>query len=523
MQLAFALTVATCIIIAIWHKFWARKHGDRRPEPPVIPTYIPIFGHAFGMIWYKKEYYKQLRDKCHLPIVTLPLPGSKIYAAFSVPIIQAIQKHSKTLAFQPIQAKFSVKLCGASKDALRILKKDMDPENGTYGNIYVSMHKALNPGETLNELNRAMISRVCDFVDTIQRPPAESINVNLAEWLRHHLTAATTDAVYGPHNPFRDQAVEKAFWIFEREIPKLIFLPDWLALRGARNRKVVADAFKRYFLSGHHDQASGLVKDFYASEIEYGFSMSDRSLFEVGHALAVLGNTSSAVFWLVFYVFSSPEALQEIRQEVSTIMTTSINEASGKKEYIVDLRKVNASCPTLVSCFREAIRLHSIGISLRQVCKDTVLNDTYRLDKDAMVLMPTIAIHTDPALWGDDVNSFNYRRFHHSNPRKIPPAAFRSFGGGTTLCPGRHFATTQIMAWTTMLVMRFDVEPATGGPWVQPTTENANLANVMAMPDNDIEVKITSREECQNGTWRVIASDKEAMFSITAEDLEEKK
>jgi len=73
----------------------------------------------------------------------------------------------------------------------------------------------------------------------------------------------------------------------------------------------------------------------------------------------------------------------------------------------------------------------------------------------AMILMPTDAIHTDTSIWGGDVLAFNYRRFHPSNPHKPPAAAFRSFGGGTTLCPGRHFGTTQTMAWTVMMVMRF--------------------------------------------------------------------
>lgn len=313
--------------------------------------------------------------------------------------------------------------------------------------------------------------------------------------------------------------------MFEREIPKLIFLPDFIARCGAQNRKVVADAFKEYFVNNHHEQASGLVKDFYASEISYGFSLSDRSLFEVGHALAILGNTSAAVFWMIFYVFSTPDALRDIREEVSRIISTSVDD-QGRKTHQVDMTRVNSDCPILVSTFRESIRLHSIGISLRQVCKDTVLNGTYHLEKGAMVMMPTVAIHTDSRVWGPDVMSFNHRRFLASNPNKVSPAAWRSFGGGTTLCPGRHFASTQIMAWTIMMVMRFDMQPAAryeGKPiWIKPTTEKTNLANVMMAPDHDIEVKISSREEYKDGSWDVKVTQGEQMFGVTVEDLAEK-
>lgn len=296
---------------------------------------------------------------------------------------------------------------------------------------------------------------------------------------------------------------------------------------------MVADAFQDYFLNNHHEQASGLVQDFYASECSYGFSLSDRSLFEVGHAVATLANTYAAVFWMLFYVFSNPTALAEIRQEISTIITTTVDDGQGDKNvrHVLDLTKVNSHCPILVSTFREAIRLHSVGISLRQVCKDTVVDGTYHLKKDSMILMPTVAIHTDPRVWGPDVLSFNYRRFLPANTsntnksqtrRQVSPAAFRSFGGGTTLCPGRHFATTQIMAWTSMLVMRFQLEPTSAdGNWVQPTTDKSNLANVIMRPDNDLEVQFTTRKAYENGHWDVRVAGGDSMLSVTVEDLEE--
>ncbi|KAF2812733.1 cytochrome P450 [Mytilinidion resinicola] len=467
-------------------RYWMKHNNHGRSKPLVVYPKIPVFGHAIV--------------QAHSPQGPIPPSNhntftswAKVYTVFSVPLIQAVQKQNKALAFEPIQAKFSVKLCGSSQEAYHILEEDMDTENGKYGNIYLAMHQALNLGKTLNELNQAMA-------------------------LRHHVNLATTDAVYGPHNPFQNPNVEGAFWEFEREIPKLLYLPDWLARNGVRNRKLVADAFQNYFCNDYHKQASGLVQDFHTSEIAYGFSLSDRSLFEVGHALAILANTSAAVFWTVFYVFSTPGALREIREEISTIITSSVDDANTRK-HCIDMTKVNTNCPILVSTFREAIRLHSIGISLRQVCKDSVLDGTYYLRKDAMVLMPTAAIHTNPLVWGPDVLEFNYRRFHPSNPHKVSPAAFRSFGGGTTLCPGRHFATTQVMAWTIMLVTRFDMEPVVG-QWVQPTTENTNLANVMMSLDHDFHVEMSAREIYRDGNWSMRVTNNDAMFGATVEDLE---
>ncbi|KAF2967250.1 hypothetical protein GQX73_g6348 [Xylaria multiplex] len=458
------------------------------------------------------------RDQSQLPIVTLPLFGSRVYVVFSVPIIQSIQKQHKLFAFQPIQAKFSTKLCGASKDAYKILRRHIHEENGEFGTIYGVMHHALCPGKFLDEMNFISSERVRSSIDGI-RP---GTNIKLGEWLRHHVTLATTDAVYGPHNPFREKEVENAFWAFDEAIPGLIFLPQCVSRQWVRNRKVVADAFRHYFLHGYHEYASALLKDFYQAECSYGFSLSDRSLFETGHAIATLDNTYTAVFWLIFYVFSSSSALQKIRHEVASIITASVGKVDGKRtaRHVVDITKVNSHCPFLVSTFKETMRLHGIGISIRQVCKDTILDNTYCLKKGAMIIMPTISVHTDSRIWGPDALSFKYDRFFPDKAtttrgNKVSPAAFRSFGGGTTMCPGRHFATTQIMVWISILVMRYNIEP-TSGSWNKPAAGKPNMANAIMRPDHDIEVNFNPRDYYSDGIWEVkVANPDEISISTT--------
>ncbi|KAK7997520.1 aminotransferase class I and II domain-containing protein [Apiospora arundinis] len=95
--------------------------------------------------------------------------------------------------------------------------------------------------------------------------------------------------------------------------------------------------------------------------------------------------------------------------------------------------------------------------------------------------------HTDHDVWGDYVDAFNHRRFLREpsgggRSQSVNPFAFRAFGGGTTLCPGRHFATTEMMVLTALLALRFDVHP-TNGKWAAPTTHNTPAASAMLVPD----------------------------------------
>ena len=38
------------------------------------------------------------------------------------------------------------------------------------------------------------------------------VTLDLYSWVHHTITLASTDAVYGPANPFQDPKVEKGFW-----------------------------------------------------------------------------------------------------------------------------------------------------------------------------------------------------------------------------------------------------------------------------------------------------------------------
>lgn len=81
--------------------------------------------------------------------------------------------------------------------------------------------------------------------------------------------------------------------------------------------------------------------------------------------------------------------------------------------------------------------------------------------------MRSCIIHADSTVLGTDMEEFNPRHFMKDEGQKTQrqnPAAFRGFEGGTTLCPGRHFTTNEVLAVFSMLMMRYDMTP-TEGEW----------------------------------------------------------
>lgn len=263
--------------------------------------------------------------------------------------------------------------------------------------------------------------------------------------------------------------------------------------------------------------------------------IADIARYEIGASIAVLVNTAPAAFWTLLLLHTEPEVLAEIRSEIDNCTRTSTND-KGLTTKTLDISTLKQSCPLLLSAYQEILRLYSMGTSVRQVMTDTYLSN-FLLKKGAMIQMPSRVIHRSESLWGDDATKFNARRFLASEKSKRPKdVCFRAFGGGKTLCPGRHFATNEVLAAVACFIARFDLSPSTssssssttqrdgsGNPkWHLPTADKSNVAAVVLQPDYDVDVEVKTREGMEGVKWELELEVGEKIFAMVTEDSAEK-
>jgi cytochrome P450 len=311
---------------------------------------------------------------------------------------------------------------------------------------------------------------------------------------------------------------------FESELlPILVgILPSLTARKDLAGREKVFQAFAHYFRIDGHKDGSILVQNRHEVGVNNQVPLEDIARFEVGGAFALLVNTVPAAFWVLLFLYAHPGLLDSIRNEVGLIMVTAVDE-SGNLTRSLDITSVKTDCPLLASTFQEVLRYRAASTQVRQVQQDTLLEDKWLLKKNAIIQMPSRIIHEDASIWGMDVNDFNPRRFMKNEAQKtgsgkrLNPAAFRAFGGGTTLCPGRHFASTEILAMATMFIMRYDLTP-TANEWILPTAFNTKLAAAVMEPDTDIEVELSTRKGFEDGRWAFQLGESEIVFALVAED-----
>jgi cytochrome P450 len=234
-------------------------------------------------------------------------------------------------------------------------------------------------------------------------------------------------------------------------------------------------------------------------------------------------NTSPAAFWTLFMIFATPGLLVDIRSEIDAV--TRVFTKDGTQHRHLDVAGIKENCPLLASTYQEILRWRSVGMSVRRVNEDHLLDGKWLLKKGALVQMPVRAIHLEPTIWGTDVEEFNPRRFLKGEKqmtesgKRPKDSCFRSFGGGKTLCPGRHFATNEVLAFTSMFVARFDMEPQSGS-WVLPPAENTVAASLLMTPDEDIAVSVRRRAGMEECKWTMTLEEAGKVFALVSEDQE---
>lgn len=133
-----------------------------------------------------------------------------MYIVNSISLIPTLQRQIKTIAFAPIEAQAAATVMGVGPAGNAIIGSDQMLEDGSYLSTFVpSIQPAMAPGPGLDAINSAAIRYISDSLGTLAaKGPAPA---ELFSWVRAELFMTTTESIYGPMNPFRDPALEKAW------------------------------------------------------------------------------------------------------------------------------------------------------------------------------------------------------------------------------------------------------------------------------------------------------------------------
>ncbi|KAK7987257.1 cytochrome P450 [Apiospora saccharicola] len=489
-------------------------------EPPFVDAGVPFLSVLARIGWQGLSYWHR---HAGLPIITLRLPYFRIYVVNSTKLIPIVQRHVSTFSFSPILVDMSARFMAVSKKTYEIISRDPMDDHGFVAGMSRATHAYLSPGSMLDSLNEASVRILADSLGTIDNKGPQ--HVSMKEWVDKEITMAATEAIYGPLNPYRDPAVFSVWPDYENGLAALLLniLPAFTARMPGKARDTLVRAYEKYYARGGHRSASAFIRNRCEFYLLRGVPYDDIARIEVGASIGFTSNTKPAAFWLLYHVCSDPALLDACRQELMSKAVVRTEESSGI--LTIDIARVKSACPILFAAFKETFRVHSIGISMRRVVEDDVLDNKYLLKKGSYLLIPSAVQHRVKSIWGENVDRFDHTRFlqeegssSRQKSRRPNPVAFRAFGGGSTLCPGRHFATTEVLAFVALTIMRLDIRPlATGGRWVMPTVGKSKPNVGLDQPDYDLEVELVPRDE-GGIEWRIAFPGSGEPMRVSAED-----
>ncbi|GMH18947.1 hypothetical protein Nepgr_020788 [Nepenthes gracilis] len=115
-----------------------------------------------------------------------------------------------------------------------------------------------------------------------------------------------------------------------------------------------------------------------------------------------------------------------------------------------------AKLKTLSMILNESLRLYPPAIATIRHAKSDVELGGYRVPRGTELLVPIVAVHHDPAVWGNDADEFNPMRFADGVARAAKhPVAFIPFGLGIRTCIGQNLAILHAKLVLAIVLRRF--------------------------------------------------------------------
>ncbi|KAI9818750.1 MAG: hypothetical protein M1827_007570 [Pycnora praestabilis] len=446
-------------------------------------------------------------------------------------LIQAAFRQ-RTLSFDPVILEFN-NLFGFSPKATEIVWRNHDNEkvDSYMLDLHKSMHESLIIGPALYEMNGSVLRTIGKELNSIGR---EIETKPLFLWLRNTLSVASSAALFGSNHIFaKDQSLVDAYWDFETNILPLMAYPyPALTARKAYNgRARIQTALRAYFNAGHYndEDVSAMVKGRARVGAKWGLPIDEVAISELGTLFASTSNASPTLFWMFCFVFSDPKLIQDLQKELSAVV-----EKNGDTECVIDIRKFSQHCPLLVSSYQETMRLMSAHTGNRFVLADTVLKyegegpdakgaRTYLLKKGFMLNVPSSIAHNSPEVWGPTVNVYDARRFLKrdetdadsdvtKDQKKLQKTAYFPFGGGRSLCPGRHFVFAEALGTVAALVLGYEITGEDGDTLKMPIKRQQNMSDGTKKPVGEeakMRIQIRRRVGWEKINWSFVVGAKD--------------
>lgn len=192
---------------------------------------------------------------------------------------------------------------------------------------------------------------------------------------------------------------------------------------------------------------------------------------------------------MISHLLQDPSLVDALRLETAP--------AFGPNGDIVDLGHLHNHCPQLDAAWNETMRLHGAAASIRTVTADTVIGGR-TLRAGRRLVIPYRQLHMETSIFGEDVRVFRPDRFRTKKTEsgeRLRLEHFRPFGGGSTICSGRHLSKRIVAILVTLMLRRYDISMAGENQSLPVEDEWRPVLGIAdPKPGSDVRLRLTPRK-----------------------------
>ncbi|KAJ5811904.1 hypothetical protein N7474_008205 [Penicillium riverlandense] len=421
--------------------------------------------------------------------------------------------------------------------------KMTNPEHRIFHLVFKSVHSGLS-GASLEEMERQLVRNLSSQIHQtdIQSDSWVEVSDLYGSLIRNVAFRASVVSLCGLHVFETIPNFDDDFWAFDSALPNLFKeIPRWLAPASYAARDKMKEHLEKWqsFAHEHYDVRQGQLdkrewEEFFGSRLmrtrheffqKMPLSKETVAADDLGLVWATTANTVPAIGWMLLEVLQRPDLLLRVREEIAPFVCW---DPSDPSRTVVDIS--NLCCqPLLQSIYAEVLRLHSGTVINRVPTTSDFHIGGWHFKEGEQIIVSTYNTARDQSVWNqgniDDphpVNEFWPERFilYPDNPNSGPvlrtiaqqqekksqastiseptfsldgtAGSWIPYGGGTRMCPGRHFSKKAMIVTMAMFLTAFEIELLIDEePRIQPDLKYF-MFGVMH-PDGKIPARIRKR------------------------------